>query len=104
MKYRNYDQCSMIMVSKLFFYQFLNNRQKNLNQTKDTNKKETNAFKISVVRKHSQMFAKNISKLSWKFFAVHLPPIYKPCKVGNYFNLKSNTPALLLSNIVYRFS
>ena len=30
--------------------------------------------------------------------------IYKTCKVGNYFNLKSNTPALLLSNVVYRFS
>ena len=35
---------------------------------------------------------------------MHLTPIYKTCKVGNYFNLKSNTPALLLSNVVYRFS
>ena len=33
-----------------------------------------------------------------------LTPTYKTCKVGNYFNLKSNTPALLLSNVVYRFS
>ena len=30
--------------------------------------------------------------------------MYKTCKVGNYFNLKPNTPALLLSNVVYRFS
>ena len=35
---------------------------------------------------------------------MHLTPIYKICKVGNYFNLKSNTPELLLSNVVYRFS
>ena len=35
---------------------------------------------------------------------MHLTPIYKTCKVGNYFNLKSNTPALLLSNVVSRFS
>ena len=45
------------------------------------------------------------------FSSVHLTSIYiyiyitrKTCKVGNYFNLKSNTPALLLSNVVYRFS
>ena len=54
--------------------------------------------------KQSHIFAKDISKLIWKFSAVHLTPIYKTCKVGNYFNLKSNTPALLLSNVVYRFS
>ena len=54
--------------------------------------------------KQSHIFAKDISKLIWKFSAVHLTPIYKTWKVGNYFNLKSNTPALLLSNIVYRFS
>ena len=35
---------------------------------------------------------------------MHLTPIYKTCKVGNYFNLKSNTSALSLSNVVYRFS
>ena len=35
---------------------------------------------------------------------MHLAPIYKTCKVGNYFNLKSNTPVLLLSNVVHRFS
>ena len=34
---------------------------------------------------------------------MHLTPIYKTCKVGNYFNLKPNTPALLLSNVVYHF-
>ena len=35
---------------------------------------------------------------------MHLAPIYKTCKVGNYFNLKSNTPVLLLSNVVHCFS
>ena len=35
---------------------------------------------------------------------MHLTPICKTCKVGNYFYLKCNTPSLLLSNAVYRFS
>ena len=84
----------------------MNSRQTNLNQTQPTNKKEkeTITVEISYVGKQSHRFAKDISKLIWKFSAVHLTPIYKTCKVGNYFNLKSNTPALLLSNVVYRFS
>ena len=57
-----------------------------------------------LVFKKYYIFAKDISKLIWKFSALHLTPIYKTCKVGNYFNLKCNTPALLLSNVVYRFS
>ena len=81
-------------------------RQVNLNHSQPTNKKkkETIAVKIPYVGKQSHIFAKNISKLIWKFSAVHLTPIYKTCKVGNYFNLRSNKPALLLSNVVYRFS
>ena len=56
------------------------------------------------MEKQSNIFAKDISKLIWKFSAVHLTPIYKTCEVGNYFNLKSNTLALLLSHVIYRFS
>ena len=84
----------------------MNSRQTNLNQTQPTNKKEKETITVEIpyVRKQSYIFAKGISKLIWKFSAVHLTPIYETCKVGNYFNLKSNTPALLLSNVVYRFS
>ena len=84
----------------------MNNRQTNLNQSQATNnnEKETITVEIPYVGKQSHIFAKNISKLIRKFSTVHLTPIYKTCKVGNYFNLKSNTPALLLSNVVYRFS
>ena len=81
----------------------MNSRQTNLNQTQSTNKKENITVEIPYVGKQSHIFAKDISKLIWKFSAVHLTPIYKTCKVGNYFNLKSNTPALLLSNVVYRY-
>ena len=71
-----------------------------------TNKKEKEniTVKISYVGKQSHIFAKDNSKLIWKFSAVHLTPFYKTCKVGNYFNLKFNSPAFLLSNVVYRFS
>ena len=84
----------------------MNNRQTNLNQTQPTNKKEKETITVEIpyVGKQSHIFAKNISKLIWKFSAVHLTPIYKTCKVGNYFNSKCNTHALLLSNVVYGFS
>ena len=87
-------------------YQFMNSRQTNLNLTQPTNKKEKENITVEIpyVGKQSHIFAKDISKLIWKFSAVHLTPIYKTCKVGNCFNLKSNTPVLLLSNVVYRFS
>ena len=89
-----------------FFYQFMNSRKTNLNQTQPTNKKEkeTITVKIPYVGKQSHIFAKDISKLIWKFSTVHLTAMYKTCKVGNYFNLKFNTPALLLSKVVYCFS
>ena len=88
------------------FYQFMNSRQTNLNQTQPTNKKEKENITVEIpyVGKQSHIFAKDILKLIWKFSAMHLTPICKTCKVGNYFNLKSSTPALLLSNVVYRFS
>ena len=50
------------------------------------------------------MWGNSLTYSQKTFSAVHLTPIYKTCKVGNYFNLKSNTPALLSSNVVYRFS
>ena len=86
-------------------YQFMNSRQTNLNQTQPTNKKEkeTNTVEIPYVGKQSHIFAKDISKLIWKFSAVHLTSIYKTSKVGNYFNLKSNTPALLYQMLFIAF-
>ena len=77
-----------------------------LNQTQPANKKEKETVTVEIlyVGKQSHIFAKDISKLIWKYSAVNLTPMYKTCKVGNYFNLKSNTSALLLSNVVYRFS
>ena len=80
---------TQIIFSIKFFYQFMNSRQTNLNQTQPTSK-ENITVEIPYVRKQSHIFAKDISKLIWKFSAVHLTPIYKTCKVGNYFNLKSN--------------
>ena len=87
-------------------YHFINSRQINLNQTQSTNKKEKEIItvEISYLGKQSHIFVKHILKLIWKFSTMHLTSIYKTCKVGNYFNLKSNTLALLLSNVVYCFS
>ena len=45
------------------FYQFMNSRQTNLNQTQPTNKKENITVEIPYVGKQSHIFAKDISKL-----------------------------------------
>ena len=60
------------------FYQFMNSRQTNLNQTQPTNKKEKETITIEIpyMGKQSHVFAKDISKLIWKFSAVRLTPIY----------------------------
>ena len=72
-------------------------------QPANKKEKETAAVEILYVGKQSHIFAKDILKIIRKFSAVHLTSIYKTCKVGNYFNLKPNTPVLLLSDVVYCF-
>ena len=68
------------------FYQFINNRQTNLNQTQPTNKKEKETITVDIpyVGKQSLIFTKDISKFIWKFSAVHLiPTVYiKLAKLG----------------------
>ena len=67
----------------------MSSRQTNLNQTQPTNKKEKKTITVQIlyVRKQSHIFAKDISKLIWKFSAVHLTPIYKTCKIGNCISI-----------------
>ena len=61
-------------------------------------------FSVTYFGKSSQLFTKQLSRLIADLTIVKLIPTYKTFKVGNYFNLKSPTPAPLVSNVVYRFS
>ena len=63
------------------FYQFINSRQTNLNQTQSTIKKKEEAItvEISYVGKQSHIFAKDISKRIWKFSAVPRKAIINIC-------------------------
>ena len=49
-------------------------------------------------------FVKALSRLCLKHFDVRLLPLYRTNKVGQYFQLKSETPLPLCSNVVYKFT
>ena len=66
------------------------------------NKKEIET--VAIAGNNLTYLQKAFHNLFGNFLPCILTPIYKTCKVENYFNLKSNIPALLLSNVVYRFS
>ena len=84
----------------------MNSRQTNLNQTQPTNKKEKETITVEIpyVGKQSHIFAKDVSKTYLKILCRAFNTYIQNLQVRNYFNLKSNIPALLLSNVVYRFS
>ena len=45
-----------------------------------------------------------LSSLFYEDLRVDIYPVFDTFKVSNYFSLKSLTPRLLLSNVVYKFS
>ena len=53
--------------------------------------------------KASVEFKKEICKLMYKKFKINVRAIYKSCKVGDFFTLKSKTPFFLSANVVYQF-
>jgi len=52
----------------------------------------------------STLFAKRLSKLIYKKYNIHISTYFTTKKVGSYFPLKCQTPASLLSNVVYKFT
>ena len=49
-------------------------------------------------------FVKALSRLCLRQFDVRLLPLYRTNKVGQYFQLKSETPLFLCLNVVYKFT
>ena len=47
---------------------------------------------------------KTLSRLCFKQFNVRLFPLHSTNKIGQYFQLKSETPLPLCSNVVYKFT
>ena len=92
---------------KNFFDQVL---QRFISSTRQENKtaKEQKDYEylltIPFLGKISKNFAKHVQLLVKRKFNINLTPIYKTNKVSQYFQLKSPTPFLLCSNVVYKFS
>ena len=52
----------------------------------------------------SYTFAKDISRIISDKFGIDVRAVYKSCKVGDSFQLKSSVPLPLSSNVVYQFN
>ena len=52
----------------------------------------------------NRRFVSRLAKLSHAKFDIKVSSIYKTFKRGAYFQLKSRTPLLLYSNVVYKFT
>ena len=59
---------------------------------------------VPYVGEASIRFVKALSRLCLRQFDVRLLPLYRTNKVGQYFQLKSETPLPLCSNVVYKFT
>ena len=58
---------------------------------------------VPYIGKESRRFVSRLAKLFHVKFDVKVSAIYKTFKTGTYFQLKSRTPLLLCSNVVYKF-
>ena len=61
-------------------------------------------FKIPFVGTISHDFKNKLSRLFYEDLSIKITPVFNTFKVGDYFSLKSRTPKLLTSNVVYKFS
>ena len=61
-------------------------------------------FKMPFLGRPSVFLKKELSKLIKGKFGVDLNVAYTSCKIGDFFTLKSKTPFILLTNVVYKFS
>ena len=61
-------------------------------------------FKIPYVGNISHEFKSQMVKLFYNELRIDILPVFNTFKVSNYFSLKSVTPKLLTSNVVYKFT
>ena len=61
-------------------------------------------LKIPFVGRLSHEFKNKIVKLFFNDLGINITPVFTSVKVSDFFSLKSQTPKLLTSNVVYRFT
>ena len=75
-----------------------------LNKSCDLDFDKRYFVKIPYIGPSSHDFKNKITKLFSNYLLTNVSPIFSTFKVSNYFSLKSQTPKLLASNVVYKFS
>ena len=67
-------------------------------------KKESFFLSVPYLGKPSKTFLKNVQLLIKNKLDVETTPIFKTTKVCSYFNIKSQTPSYLQSNVVFKYT
>ena len=86
------------------FKRFLTEQDPKEKTIPETSEKESYYITIPYLESESRRFMNNLAKIIKKKFDVNIVPVYKSFKSGRYFQLKSNIPLALCSNIVYKFT
>ena len=100
---------SMNGYPKSFFDRILDNfiEKQTIQSPKDDDDdsdKKRFICKVPYLGRCSTIFANKLSEIFKEHFSVDISCVYTSYKVGNYFSLKCQTPAALVSNVVYKFS
>ena len=92
--------------SKSFFdkvFAYFEQKKATLAQTVDESERNF-IIKIPYVGKISNDFKNKLKQLFLNDLNVEIMPVFNSFKVSSYFSLKSKSPSLLSSNVVYKFS
>ena len=81
---------------------FENRNLQDKNSNTDSDRKYF--VKIPYIGPSSHDFKNQITKIFSNYLLTNVTPVFSTFKVSNYFSLKSQTPKLLASNVVYKFS
>ena len=61
-------------------------------------------FRIPYIGTASHDFRNKLKSLFYNELRIDISPVFNSFKISNYFSLKSQTPRLLTSNVVYKFT
>ena len=73
-------------------------------QSLPDNERDTDYEQCFVVGVGSKWFANRLFKLMKRQFGIKLGALFVTFKINHYFQLKSNTPHVLSSDVVYQFT
>ena len=86
------------------FKRFLTEQDAKEKTIPDTSEKENYYITIPYLESESRRFINKLAKIIKNKINVNIVPVYKSFKIGRYFQLKSDTPLALCSNVVYKFT